>query len=213
MPPLQLDSYAALKSTLADFLNRVDLTDAIPAFIVLCESRLRRSVRTKHVALLTASLAEGDGSATLPTHLVDVQSVSLTSPTTEQGPLQIVSYGELLRHRQQHSEPGVPARCALVGETLHFSPLADGVYQIGIEVEGPFVPLSDAATSNWLLADYPDLYLYGSLVASAPYLKDDERLALWESLYQNALGELDRATDRAEWPSTPILPLPQTFAL
>lgn len=41
---------------------------------------------------------------------------------------------------------------------------------------------------NWLLTAHPDVYLYGTLVESAPYLKDDARVAVWEQRYQDAVA-------------------------
>jgi hypothetical protein len=49
------------------------------------------------------------------------------------------------------------------------------------------------------------LYLYGSLVEAAPYLKDDERLAVWSTLYTNSLGDIEVADQRASVSSTPIV--------
>jgi hypothetical protein len=48
------------------------------------------------------------------------------------------------------------------------------------------VPLDDTNTSNGLLVRAPDAYLYGALVASAPFLASDERLQVWEMLYSAA---------------------------
>jgi len=70
---------------------------------------------------------------------------------------------------------------------------------------GKIPVLSDSNTSNWLLAYAPDLYLYGALLEATPYLKDDERLATWSSLYANSLGDMEVADQRASVSSTPII--------
>ena len=57
--------------------------------------------------------------------------------------------------------------------------------------------LSDSNTTNWLLAKHPDIYLYGALIQSAPYLKDDERVATWMSLYERMLEDMEKADERA----------------
>lgn len=43
---------------------------------------------------------------------------------------------------------------------------------------------------NWLLTAHPDIYLYGTLVELAPYLKDDARVPVWEQRYQDAVATL-----------------------
>ena len=39
--------------------------------------------------------------------------------------------------------------------------------------------LTDLAPTNWLLTKHPDVYLYGALLESAPYTKEDERINVW----------------------------------
>jgi len=46
------------------------------------------------------------------------------------------------------------------------------------------------ATSNWLLAAHPDIYLFGTLVEAEPYLKNDERMPMWTSRLDKALTAL-----------------------
>jgi hypothetical protein len=59
--------------------------------------------------------------------------------------------------------------------------------------------LSDSNTSNWLLEHYPDAYLYGSLIHSAPYLKDDARLQVWAALYQSAIDAINAESEKAKF--------------
>ena len=47
--------------------------------------------------------------------------------------------------------------------------------------------LSDSNQTNWITENAPDLLLYGALVETAPYLKNDNRLAVWQQMYANAL--------------------------
>ena len=55
--------------------------------------------------------------------------------------------------------------------------------------------LSTSNTTNWLIDDHPDIYIYGALVHTAPYLKDDARLPVWESRLEKAINEIDQATE------------------
>jgi hypothetical protein len=50
--------------------------------------------------------------------------------------------------------------------------------------------LSVSNASNWILARHPDVYLYGSLLQAAPYLRDDERVGLWAPLYAQAIEDM-----------------------
>ena len=42
-----------------------------------------------------------------------------------------------------------------------------------------------------MLTQNPDIYLYGSLMASAPFLMDDEKIAIWGALFDKAVRDLE----------------------
>jgi len=44
---------------------------------------------------------------------------------------------------------------------------------------------------NWLLSLAPDLYLYGTLLETAPYLKEDGRIQTWGLGFSAALNDLN----------------------
>ncbi len=46
---------------------------------------------------------------------------------------------------------------------------------------------SSCSRRRWISAYYPDLYLYGALKEAAVYLKDDQRLALWQGEFLRRL--------------------------
>ena len=52
------------------------------------------------------------------------------------------------------------------------------------------LPLDATNTTNAVLTRAPGLYLYGALAASAPFLQDDERIAVWEGEYTKILDSL-----------------------
>jgi hypothetical protein len=54
-----------------------------------------------------------------------------------------------------------------------------------------FEPLTVWKPTNWLLLNAPDLYLYGALTDSAPFIREDERIAVWKSLYEEKRDDLN----------------------
>ena len=196
---MSLDRYSALQASVADWLNRTDLTAVIPDFITLCEADLRTRLKTKHTSILQATLAAGDKSIALPAYLLEIVSVAISGSTLGSA-LHIVSYEALLRYRVQYPTSAVPLFCAVVGDTLEFAPTPGGNYTLDIEVEGPFVPLSITAVTNWILEDYPHVYLFGALLESASYLKDDDRTKVWGAKYERALAQLAVARERWQFP-------------
>jgi len=57
--------------------------------------------------------------------------------------------------------------------------------------------LSDSNTYNWLLQDAPDVYLYGTLMHTAPFLGEDARIPVWANLYQSALDSVNLSSEKA----------------
>ena len=208
---MALDTYSALQTSIADFLNRSDLTSVVPDFITLCEARIRRNIRTRHTSILQATLASGDAKLTFPADIVEVVTVAISGSALG-SQVELIAHDDLLEKLRLYTTSGTPRFASIVGEELWFAPLPDADYTIDIEVEGPFVPLSNAAPSNWILADYPDVYLYGALTESAPYLKDDARVRTWDTRFRGALEELERNRDRWKYPSMSVMPIPRTFA-
>lgn len=58
--------------------------------------------------------------------------------------------------------------------------------------------LSDSVTTNWLLQKHPDVYLYGALCESGPFLQDISLLAVFESRFERAMLDVQNVEDRAK---------------
>ena len=59
--------------------------------------------------------------------------------------------------------------------------------------------LSDSNSDNWLLLDSPDVYLYGALLHSAPYLAEDQRIAVWAQMYSASVQRLNEVSEDARF--------------
>jgi len=186
-------NYTELKTAIGDFLNRRDLTSVIPTFIQLAEADLNRTVR--HRSMLARATASLDTHFTsLPSDFVEAKNIQLnTEPVTS---LRYVTMEQADVLRTQTS--GQPAYYTLVGETLEVVPPPDTDYTVELVYYKKLPSLSDSNLSNWLLASHPDVYLYGALMQSAPYLKNDERVAMWGSLYRQFVSDLNVSSDKAE---------------
>jgi hypothetical protein len=104
-------------------------------------------------------------------------------------PLEIVSENEL-RDKAQWNHGGDVRQCAQSGETLIFGPdAADGAAIGGRFYQRP------ADIRNGLHSTfnrYPELFLFGALAESAPFLGEDGRLPMWRSLFRDWLAGANR---------------------
>jgi hypothetical protein len=190
-----LTSYSELKSSIADWLNRGDLTAVIPDFISLAEAQMERRLPTQKMVKRANATIDTPFSA-IPSDLLSVKSLVLTSTAPVQ-PLVFLTEDELDAKKYTYRSTGKPLYFALVGNQIEVLPAPDTGYTAEITYVATLAKLSDSNTSNWVLARHPDVYLYGSLLQAAPYLRDDERVGLWSSQYQAAIEDMLVQNERA----------------
>ena len=192
---MALTSYSELKSSIADWLNRGDLTAVIPDFISLAEAQMERRLPTQKMVKRANATIDTPFSA-IPSDLLSVKSLVLTSTAPVQ-PLVFLTEDELDAKKYTYRSTGKPLYFALVGNQIEVLPAPDTGYTAEITYIATLAKLSDSNTSNWVLARHPDVYLYGSLLQAAPYLRDDERVGLWSSQYQAAIEDMLIQNERA----------------
>lgn len=209
-------TYGGLKASIADFLIRQDLTAVVPDFIALAEAQMHR----RFIGRMGQGLSA-------PRRLVQRSDANLAAaaefvalPADFSGPIELVLKGspeivlDFLGQTafQQWKEADgltLPTYYTVVGGEFQFYPAMDRAYTAELTYLKRFPALSETNTSNWILTDYPDAYLYGALVQSAPYLKDDGRAMIWGTLFTAALDDIcnadpmpsDKSTLRTEFPN------------
>jgi hypothetical protein len=191
-------NYAELKTDIADWLNRADLTSRIPSFIRLAEARFNRDLRVRQMVKRSVATLE-DGYITLPTDWLEAKNIQINYGY---GPrkLEYVTLEQADDLRLKRGDvAGDPRYFNVTGNQLEIIPKPSDEAEIEMTYYGKITALSDENTSNWLLETWPDMYLYGSLAHTAPYLKDDERVSVWASFYDRALTEITDADASAQY--------------
>jgi hypothetical protein len=191
-----LATFTELKAAVATWLRRTDLTADIPDFITLAEAQINRRLKNaKLVGVATATIS--DEYSDVPADFGGVVSFDLdTTPPTHLAGLAAPELADIAR---RINGVGRPAAYAVVGTQFRYAPAPDASYSAILTYYQRLVALSDAEPSNWVLEKHPDVYLYGALAQSAPYLRADERLSMWGGLFATALDDLitDVERDRA----------------
>lgn len=192
---MALTSYSALKASLADWLNRDDLTSVIPDFVSMAEAQLERRLPTQKM-VQRLSIAISAQFTSLPSDFLSAKSLVLTSTAPVQ-PLEFLTEDELDAKKSIYRTTGKPRYFALVGNQIEVLPPPDTEYTAELTYVTTLAKLSDSNASNWILERHPDVYLYGSLLQAAPYLRDDERVGLWTPLYAQAIEDMIIQNERA----------------
>ena len=86
-----------------------------------------------------------------------------------------------------YTTPGLPQFWTITGQNIKFEKPCDAVYPLDFFYGGQWA-LSAAVPTNYLMTNYPNVYLYATLLQAAPYLGDDQRTNLWAKAYENSVS-------------------------
>lgn len=195
---MTLSNYDELRASIAGWLHRDDLTDVIPDFIKGAEQLINYgAVDTPALRVAemetTATVSLASGVGTLPSGFLSARRVrSMTSPARV---LEAVT-PEWASERFPSAGAGDPAFFTIIGSSIQVYPATSS--NLSITYYSAVPPLASNST-NWLLTKAPMIYLYGSLIHSAPYLGDDGRAQTWGSLYRNAVSGLSASDIRGRF--------------
>tara|TARA_Y100000361_G_C11032312_1_gene275459 strand:+ start:73 stop:693 length:621 start_codon:yes stop_codon:yes gene_type:complete len=191
---MALTNFTELKASIADTLNRDDLTNAIPDFIKLAEAQLGRDLR--HWRMEDRAVATCDSQYTsLPNNFIS--PVRITIPADPTHTLELIGPFEISKLRMENGNAtGRPEFYAVVDGAFEVFPSPDTAYSIEL-VYYEAIPDLAVNNTNWLLSNYPDAYLYASLIHSSPYLQEDQRVTVWNTLYLNAVSAINLEGERA----------------
>ena len=192
---MAISTYTELKSAIADWLNRDDLSAVVPTFISLAEASMERVIRARRMLKRSTAPMDTQYSA-VPADFLEVRSIKITS-VSPVSPLTFITIEEMDAMDALGSAGGMPKYFTIVGNQIRVTPSPDQIYTAELAYYSKLDKLSDSVTNNWILTSHPDAYLYGSLLQAAPYLKDDERVGIWTNLFVSAVEAMKSADERA----------------
>jgi hypothetical protein len=196
---MAITNYSTLQTAIADFLNRDDLTAVIPTFIQLAEAQMNREIR--HLKMEQRSSGQqsaGDQYMQVPNDWLETIRFTLTASGTSA--LTLASRAAIadIRAKNEDVSTRLPYYyCHADGQfELYPTPSEDTDFELLY-----YQKIPDLATNstNWLLTDAPDVYLYGALLHSAPYLAEDARVAVWAQMYSAAVQNVNNASEQARY--------------
>jgi len=210
---MAITSYSELKTAVANWLARSDLTDRIPEFIAIAEAKFNRRLDVRQM--------EQRSTATINTTSTDPQFISLPSDfqsmrrvclssVTGKPTIEYLTPSALyqMRFGTFADNTGQPAFFTLIGSNIELLPVPDQNYTIEMVYRQVIPALSDSNTSNWLLAMAPDAYLYGALLEAAIFTQNDERVPLWAQAYKSVIDDLTSLNFTSAYNAGPISVMP-----
>ena len=188
-------TYAELKTAIANYLNRSDLTSDIDTFIDNVEAELNRRLRTKDMIKRATATADSQYLA-VPTDWIEAINVEITS--NDFSPLFQQSIESLDVYRKaNNNSTGQPVYFAMVDDSIELAPTPDAEYTLQLTYYAKISALSDSNTSNFVSVSHPDVYLYGALKHASIFLMEDDRIPMFTQQFEKALEEMRLEQEKA----------------
>ncbi len=206
---MSLSTYADLKTAVADWLNRTGQTELEARagdFILLFESLYDKQDIRHPKSVVRATAPVSDEYTALPSDFLEMQRLRTTGGdgwSTHR----YVTPEELEDDKAANSSSDRPHLFTVVGSELQIRPYStDDSLTLEMVYWAKITKLSNSTTSNWLLLEAPEAYLYGALCEASPFIRDDERVALWTGKRDQAVASLRSAAERAALTSGTLKP-------
>jgi len=205
---MAINTYATLQTAVANWLDRSDLTDRIPEFIALAEARMNRTLRLAIMLNVdqttlggATTLVAGTRDYSLPSGYLQMVDFHLrTDPIT---PLSYIT-PENMNRMWAGSELGIPEAYTIFSDNASGTPIKKvklgpspaGAYDYSIMFYKKIDALSSSNTTEQMLTNNPDVYLYGALLEAEPFLMNDQRVQLWATAFQESLSALQEQDNK-----------------
>ena len=186
---MPINSYADLKTAVASYLQRGDLTAMIPQFIAMAESDIQADIADLPELLVHATATTAAGNP-----LVDTLNMYALRDAWVSGERVHIAMPGMMTTTS--TSTGCPQAIAIEGASaIRVYPTPDAAYAIDILYVPVISPTlaggepSDTAT-NWILQRHPSVYLYGACLHASAYIEEAGKVAAWQSGYNAAIERM-----------------------
>ena len=194
---MSLSTFAELKTALASWVNRSNLTTSLGDFITLSEAKINRRLRVSEMETAFSSTAIASGAVTRPADLAAIKALWVTGDS--QRTLEAKTLEFIQRFPSLSTTPQFYAWSTTGLVFYPSSGSVEGVYYAKVPA------LSDSNTTNWLLTANPDLYLWAGLEQAAFFIKDDNEAAKWSAKADGLIQELNDRSMANQFSGGPLV--------
>jgi hypothetical protein len=182
-----------LVENIQSYLERTDTAtlEKIPLFIMLTEQIIASQIKflgnlTVNTSTMTASTSIIDK----PARWHKTVSMNITV-AGERQPVLLRKYEYLREYWPNANSTGTPEFYSDYDYTHWLvAPTPDLAYTFEVLYYERIQPLDSSNQTNWFTIYAPQALLYGSLLQAMPFLKNDERMAMWKANYDQIMQTL-----------------------
>lgn len=186
-------TYDSLVSDISSYLERTDQAtlEKIPTFIMLAEQVIAAEIKfLGNLTPMTSTLVANQAVIDKPARWHKTVSMNVTVNGVRQ-PVFLRKYEYLREYWPDPTDTGAPRYYADYDYTHWLiAPTPDVAYNFEVLYYERIQPLDSSNQTNWFTIYAPQALLYGSLLQAMPFLKNDERIPMWQAQYDKIMQVL-----------------------
>jgi len=195
-------TFTTLKQDVQRYLERGNtlasdpiVFEQIPRLINLAERRIARELKIEgFINVVTGTLSAGQSVYPKPDRWRDTVSISIGTGATLDN--RKVLFARVYEYLRSYWPNALETDTPLFYSDYDYShwllaPTPDAEYPFEILYYELPPLLDEVVQTNWITEYAPQLLLYGTLVEATPFLKNDERIPVWQSMYDRAAAMLN----------------------
>ena len=186
-------TYDSLVENIQSYLERTDTAtlEKIPLFIMLTEQIIASQIKfLGNLAVNTGTLIADQPIVDKPARWHKTVSFNITNGATKQ-PVLLRKYEYLREYWPDPTQTDTPLYYADYDYTHWLvAPTPPTPLQFEVLYYERIQPLDSSNQTNWFTVYAPQALLYGSLLQAMPFLKNDERMPMWQQNYDLIMGTL-----------------------
>lgn len=195
---MALSTYAELQTAIQTELDKsnTEFTTAVPDLIKRAEAKMNRRLRLRNMEVqATASYPSTNTTRRLAMPLdmlemLDMWIKPATGTDAEYWLLRQVSPVHLPQWYEQEYVLVYAWR-----NDIEFNRTVSADHTVKMHYIKKLALASDS--TNWALTNFPDAYLYGSLMESELFWANDQRAPLWKQLFEEAVNQMNELDQRS----------------
>ena len=193
MTTAQVMTYDSLVEDIQQYLERTDdaTINQIPRFIMLADQVIASQIKfLGNLTVNTSNMVIATATIDKPARWHKTISMNVTVDGKRQ-PVFVRKYEYLREYAPDPSVQGTPKFYADYDYTHWLvAPTPDTAYDYEVLYYERVQPLDSTNQTNWFTIYAPQAMLYGSLLQAMPFLKNDERIAMWQQQYDLIINTL-----------------------
>ena len=179
-------TYDSLVENIQSYLERSDTAtlDKIPLFIMLAEQVIASQIKfLGNLTVNTSNMVATQAIIDKPARWHKTVSMNITV-AGERKPVLLRKYEYLREYWPDATDTGIPKfYCDYDYTHWLVAPTPTTSYSFEVLYYERIQPLDSTNQTNWFTIYAPQALLYGSLLQAMPFLKNDERMGMWQQQY------------------------------